>query len=44
MPYSFHNNKARYIELLEKYIKSNIPNQMLHKNEFEIVDPNIKIN
>ncbi len=36
-------DKARYINLLEEFIKTNIPHHMLSKNDYEIVDPNIKV-
>ncbi len=36
-------DKARYISLLEEYIKSNIPSHMLTQNDYEIVDPNIEM-
>lgn len=36
-------DKGRYIHLLERYIKSNIPHHMLERHDYEIVDPNIKM-
>lgn len=36
-------DKVRYIKLLEEYIKNNIPSHMKNKKDYEIVDPNIKM-
>lgn len=36
-------DKERYIEVLETYIKKNIPHHMLDKKDYEVVDPNIQI-
>lgn len=36
-------SKLRYINLLEEYIKSNIPRHMLSKKDYEIVDPGVTI-
>ncbi len=35
--------KARYINLLEEYIKSNIPNHMLSGDSYDVVDPHLEI-
>lgn len=40
---TIHNEKMRYIEKLEYYIKNNVPRHMLDKSNYEIVDPNIKV-
>lgn len=39
-----NHDKARYINLLESYIKGNIPGHMLDNSDYEIVDPGIKMN
>ena len=36
-----NHDKGRYIKLLEKHIKTNIPSHMLSGENYEIVDPNI---
>lgn len=36
-------DKERYIQVLEEYIKKNIPHHMLSKQDYEVVDPNIQI-
>ncbi len=36
-------DKKRYIDVLGKYIKKNIPQHMLKTNRYEIVDPNIRM-
>lgn len=36
-------DKVRYIRLLESYIKANIPHHMLSVNDYEVVDPAIKM-
>jgi len=36
-------DKVRYVKLLEEYIKANIPHHMLGQNDYEVVDPNIKM-
>jgi LysR family hydrogen peroxide-inducible transcriptional activator len=37
-----HNyGKARYIKLIEEYIKSNIPHHMLSGSNYDVVDPHI---
>lgn len=38
-----HYDKKRFIDKLEAYIKKNIPNHMLSPNNYEIVDPQIRI-
>ncbi|MEM8896248.1 MAG: LysR substrate-binding domain-containing protein, partial [Bacteroidota bacterium] len=39
-----HNyGKARYISLLEEYIKSNIPHHMLTGEKYDVVDPHIEL-
>ncbi|MEM6735228.1 MAG: hydrogen peroxide-inducible genes activator [Bacteroidota bacterium] len=36
-------NKERYIKVLGRHIKNNIPHHMLEKQDYEIVDPNIQM-
>ena len=36
-------NKKHYIDALGEHIKKNIPHHMLESNDYEIVDPNIKM-
>ncbi len=34
-------DKVRYVELLESYIKQNIPHHMLNNEDYDVVDPHI---
>lgn len=38
-----NHDKVRYINLIEQYIKTNIPNHMLKGDDYDIVDPNIQM-